>query len=90
MAQLAGTNTCNLQDLGSSPRSVQIPYYFSSINPMQLQRDGLPYSIQIRPYIHPRTPDLKAKIQGTQYALVNAPYGNWQSQWIQCLMGLTC
>ena len=58
MAQLAGGRTCNPHDLGSSPRSEQIPHYFCITIPMQAPRWGTPYAHHLN---RPRVPPVQIK-----------------------------
>ena len=58
IAQLANASRFSLQDLGSSPRSEQFPYYFCILIPMQCSQWKTPYSLTIR---QPRVPWDQAK-----------------------------
>ena len=86
MAQLAKGSVVNPHDLGSSPRSVLSPYYFSVMIPMQRQRQDVPCILKNQ---YPRAPGDQIKgiewrntINSGQhcYTLVgksNGPEGHW-------------
>ena len=46
--RMARRMSVNVQDLGSSPRSTSLQYYFSIYNPMQCQHQDAPYILQIK------------------------------------------
>ena len=88
LVQLAKDDDCNVQDLGSNPRSILFPILFCKL--------CSPVILVLRRTIclpHPKSHASKgcrsrAQNWWTHYALVNAPYGTWESQRISSLLGL--
>ena len=63
VAQMAGEGMDNPQDLGSNPRSEQIPYYFSFTIPMRFSDVGIPCILNDQAYTRPRVSTSKARIE---------------------------
>ena len=74
-ASVAQVLHCKVQDLGSNPRSEQIPYYFSFTNPMRFSNVGVRYTITIQPHACLTKPNQRPRLLNTisagQHAIQN-------------------